>query len=133
MDSTSTPRFRFRDHKQEMAEEESSEGHTTADSSSLSSDGEEEPELQSMTARVRLFACFSCIASFKNSFFNFFDGFRIFLSYHRVFSICVLNFLSSSKNQMRTFRRISFQITLPFLRKLRIFSCCGWNQRFLSN
>ncbi|KAK6141494.1 hypothetical protein DH2020_024761 [Rehmannia glutinosa] len=53
MDSTSisTSRFRFRDHSQEIADEDSSEGHTTADSSSVSSDGDEEPELESMTAK----------------------------------------------------------------------------------
>ncbi|KAK6141499.1 hypothetical protein DH2020_024758 [Rehmannia glutinosa] len=53
MDSTSisTSRFRFRDHSREIADEDSSEGHTTADSSSISSDGDEEPELESMTAK----------------------------------------------------------------------------------
>lgn len=145
--STSTSRFRFRDHNQEMAHEDSSDGHTTADSSSVSSNDDEEPELQSMTARVLscigsqtvswtfIYSCFVCVGTsfiswtvfasseslfLWGSFISRIYGFAFSL-YNRVFSICVLNFLSLSKNQMRIFRRISFQITLPFLRKFPTF------------
>ncbi|KZV15794.1 hypothetical protein F511_02010 [Dorcoceras hygrometricum] len=53
MDSSSysRTRFRFRDHDQDMTEHGSSEGHTTADSSYVSSHEDEEMALQSMTAK----------------------------------------------------------------------------------
>ncbi|KAL2487895.1 Exocyst complex component EXO84A [Forsythia ovata] len=49
--STATSRFRFRDYNQEMGDDDSSEGHTSVDSSSVSSDENVEAELQSMTAK----------------------------------------------------------------------------------
>ncbi|KAL0435561.1 UNVERIFIED_CONTAM: hypothetical protein Sradi_0264000 [Sesamum radiatum] len=58
MDSTSTAsRFRFRDHNEEMGDDESPEGHTSSDSLSLLSNEDEEPEFQSMTAKGVQYLC----------------------------------------------------------------------------
>ncbi|KAG8389174.1 hypothetical protein BUALT_Bualt02G0201600 [Buddleja alternifolia] len=53
MDSTSNSisRFRFRDHDGGMGDDDSSESLTSADTSSILSNEDEEPELQSMTAK----------------------------------------------------------------------------------
>ncbi|KAL0459367.1 UNVERIFIED_CONTAM: hypothetical protein Slati_0563900 [Sesamum latifolium] len=58
MDSTSTvSRFRFRDHNEEMGDDESPEGHTSSDSLSLLSNEDEEPQFQSMTAKGVQYLC----------------------------------------------------------------------------
>ncbi|KAM7501493.1 hypothetical protein LguiB_000397 [Lonicera macranthoides] len=49
--SSNPSRFRFRDHRQEMDEGDLTEGNTSSDNSSLSSDGDVESELETMTGK----------------------------------------------------------------------------------
>ncbi|XAR58662.1 hypothetical protein NMG60_11014144 [Bertholletia excelsa] len=54
--SASTTRFRFRDHRH-IDDGEATNGHISSDSSSVSSDIEEEPELESMTGKGIIHLC----------------------------------------------------------------------------
>ena len=52
MESSSSSKFRFRDHKRSG---DSMDGGTSSDSSSVSSDGDDQLEVESMTGKVNAF------------------------------------------------------------------------------
>lgn len=52
MKSSSSLKFRFRDHKET---EDPMDGGTSSESSSVSSDGDDELEVESMTGKVNIF------------------------------------------------------------------------------
>ncbi|XP_057798169.1 exocyst complex component EXO84B-like isoform X2 [Salvia miltiorrhiza] len=117
MDSTSTPRFRFRDHRQDIADDSSSEGHTTADSSSLPSDGDDEPQLQSMTAKGVRHLCSELLElkqesdeDFQKSIFSNYSAFLVIMKDIEVLQTELLGLKYQASLQKRLVKDVSDKI-----------------------
>ncbi|KAL1539640.1 exocyst complex component EXO84B-like isoform X2 [Salvia divinorum] len=106
--STSRPRFRFRDHMQEMADDSSSEGHTTADSSSLHTDDDDQPQLQSMTAKGVQHLCSELLElkqesdhDFQKNIFSNYSAFLLILKDIQVLQTVLLGLKNQASLQKR--------------------------------
>ncbi|XP_047955514.1 exocyst complex component EXO84B-like [Salvia hispanica] len=117
MDSTSRPRFRFRDHRQEMADDSSSEGHTTADSSSLHTDDDDQPHLHSMTAKGVQHLCSELLEikqesdhDFQKNIFSNYSAFLMIMKDIQVLQTELLGLKSQASLQKRLVQDFSDKI-----------------------
>ncbi|KAL8055253.1 hypothetical protein ABFX02_04G044800 [Erythranthe guttata] len=121
--STSTSRFRFRDHNQEIAAgEDSSEGRTTADSSSVSSNEDEyPPELQSMTSKGVQHLCSELLElkqesdeDFQMNIFSNYTAFLAILKEIEGLQIELLELKKQASSQKRLVKDVSHTVSLTF-------------------
>ncbi|KAL7113152.1 hypothetical protein ACP275_04G045500 [Erythranthe tilingii] len=121
--STSTSRFRFRDHNQEIAAgEDSSEGHTTADSSSISSNEDEyPPELQSMTSKGVQHLCSELLElkqesdeDFQMNIFSNYTAFLAILKEIEGLQIELLELKKQASSQKKLVKDVSHTVSLTF-------------------
>ncbi|KAL8547909.1 hypothetical protein ACS0TY_007281 [Phlomoides rotata] len=118
--STSTSRFRFRDHNQQMIDDESSEGHTTADSSSVSSFEDQDLELQSMTARGVQHLCSELLElkqesdeDFQKNIFSNYFAFLAILKELEALQSELLGLKKQASLQKKLIKDVSDGISLP--------------------
>ncbi|KAL0383646.1 UNVERIFIED_CONTAM: hypothetical protein Scaly_0651900 [Sesamum calycinum] len=115
MDSTlTTSRFRFRDHNEEMGDDESPEGHTSSDSLSLLSNEDEEPEFQSMTAKGVQYLCSELLElkqesdeDFQKNIFSNYSAFLAILKEIEGLESELLGLKSQASSQKRLVKDVS--------------------------
>ncbi|KAG6400928.1 hypothetical protein SASPL_137773 [Salvia splendens] len=111
MDSTPTsrPRFRFRDHRQELADDSSSEGHTT--------DDDDQPHLHSMTAKGVQHLCSELLEikqqsdhDFRKNVFSNYSAFLMIMKDIQVLQTELLGLKSQASLQKRHVQEFSDKI-----------------------
>ncbi|XP_075493683.1 exocyst complex component EXO84A-like [Primulina tabacum] len=124
MESTSysKPRFRFRDHDQEMADHESSEGRSTADSSYISSHEDEDTELRSMTAKGIQHLCSELLElkqesdeDFQKNIYSNYTAFLAILNEVEILSCEVVGLKHQASSQKKLVQNLIDGISLQVL------------------
>ncbi|KAL0304989.1 UNVERIFIED_CONTAM: hypothetical protein Sangu_3058700 [Sesamum angustifolium] len=130
MDSTlTTSRFRFRDHNEEMSDDESPEGHTSSDSLSLLSNEDEEPEFQSMTAKGVQYLCSELLElkqesdeDFQKNIFSNYSAFLAILKEIEGLESELLGLKSQASSQKRLVKDVSDRMCIGGLSEENIES-----------
>ncbi|KAK4407258.1 hypothetical protein Sango_0306800 [Sesamum angolense] len=130
MDSTlTTSRFRFRDHNEEMGDDESPEGHTSSDSLSLLSNEDEEPEFQSMTAKGVQYLCSELLElkqesdeDFQKNIFTNYSAFLAILKEIEGLESELLGLKSQASSQKRLVKDVSDRMCIGGLSEENIES-----------